>query len=221
MAVFRMAKAAGLIGLYVSNGNATRGVLEYIRPYTDGYKIDLKTMDDRSYRRLGGVLAHILDGVTMVHEMGFWLEIVTLVVPSFNDEEAELREAARFIRSLSPDIPWHLSAFHKDYRMRDPDNTNAQTLLRAAEIGYEEGLNYVYAGNLPGRVGPYEDTRCPTCQVTLIARRGYVILDYQLTPGGSCPRCQTMLPGLWPKSKREVRRGSEFDLLFRGPRRVR
>ncbi len=220
MEVFRLAKAAGLTGLYVSNGNATRGVLEYIRPYTDGYKIDLKTMDDRNYRALGGVLDNILEGVRMAHAMGFWLEIVTLVIPGFNDSRAELQEAARFIRSLSPDIPWHLTAFHKDYRMRDPDNTDVKTLLRAAEIGYDEGLNYVYAGNLPGGVGPFEDTRCPTCQSTLIARRGYLILDYRLTSEGNCPHCDTRIPGLWPESAAEVRLGTDFGNLFRGPRAV-
>jgi pyruvate formate lyase activating enzyme len=221
MAVFREAKAAGFTCMYISNGNATRGVLEYIRPYTDGYKIDLKTMNDKSYRKLGAVLQHVLDGVRMVHELGFWLEIVTLIVPGFNDSEAELREAACFIRSVSPDIPWHVTAFHKDYRMQDPDNTDARTLIRAAEIGYEEGLRYVYAGNTPGQVGPYENTYCPTCDAALVERLGYVVLDYHLTPEGACPQCGTRIPGLWPRSKDKVRLGSALDLYVRRPRAVR
>lgn len=220
-AVFRMAKAAGLTTMYVSNGNATREVLDYIRPQTDGYKIDLKTMNDKSYRKLGAVLDHILDGVRMVHERGFWMEIVTLVVPGFNSSEDELRDAAKFIRSVSPDIPWHVTAFHKDYRMRDSDNTNARTLIRAAEIGYEEGLRYVYAGNMAGSVGPYEHTYCPHCKAALIKRFAYVVLDYHLTPEGACPHCQTPIPGIWPKSKKEVRTGTTADLFFRTPRRVR
>jgi pyruvate formate lyase activating enzyme len=220
-AVFEKAKAAGFLCGYVSNGNATREVLEYIRPYTDAYKIDLKTMNDKNYRKLGAVLNTVLDGIRMVHEMGFWLEIVTLVIPGFNDSTDELFEAARFIRSVSPDIPWHVTAFHQDYRMKDPDNTSAKTLIRAAEIGSEAGLNYVYAGNMPGRVGPYEDTHCPNCQTTLIKRIGYVIEDYQITPEGTCPSCGTQIAGVWPKSKKDVRLGTVTDLYFRGPRRVR
>jgi len=220
-AVFKEAKAAGFTCMYISNGNATREVLEFIRPYTDGYKIDLKTMNDKNYRKLGAVLDHVLDGVRMVHQMGFWLEIVTLVIPGFNDSNEELLDAAQFIKSLSPDIPWHVTAFHKDYRMVDPDNTDARTLMRAAEIGLGEGLRYVYAGNLPGRVGPYEHTYCPGCHAPLIKRYGYVVLDYQLTPEGECPHCQTKIPGVWPKSRQEVRLGTEMDLFARVPRPAR
>jgi pyruvate formate lyase activating enzyme len=162
-------------------------------------------MNDRNYRKLGVPLDHILDGVRTVHEMGFWLEIVTLVIPGFNDSDAELRDAAQFIKGLSPDIPWHVTAFHKDYRMQDSDNTDARTLLRATEIGYSEGLRYVYPGNLPGQVGEYEHTCCPTCRHLLIERIGYVILDYQLTDDGKCPHCQTPIPGIWPQSKAAVR----------------
>lgn len=221
VAVFKEARAAGLSCNYVSNGNATRGVLEYIRPYVDAYKIDLKSMDDKHYRSLGAVLDNILDGIRMVHELGFWLEIVTLVVPGFNDSDNELRDAARFIKSVSADIPWHVTAFHKDYRMVDADNTDPHTLLRAAEIGYSEGLHYVYAGNIPGHVESYEHTRCPSCHTILIKRIGYVVLDYQLTPEGTCSQCQNKIPGLWPKAKKEVRLGTSADLFFRVPRRVR
>jgi pyruvate formate lyase activating enzyme len=207
--------------MYISNGNATREVLEYIRPYTDGYKIDLKTMRDKSYRKLGAELENVLDGVQMVHQMGFWLEVVTLVVPGFNSSEDELRDAARFIKSISPNIPWHVTAFHKDYRMMEPDNTEAKALVRAAEIGYEEGLHYVYAGNQAGRVGPYEHTFCPNCHETLVKRFAYVVLDYHITSEGTCPKCKTVIPGLWPVSRSEVRIGTPADLFNRVPRLVR
>jgi len=219
--IFKEAKAAGLPCNYVSNGNATRQVLEFIRPYVDAYKIDLKTMSDKNYRKLGAVLEHVLDGIRMVHAMGFWLEVVTLVIPGFNDSDDELRDAARFLKALSPDIPWHVTAFHKDYRMRDPDNTEARALIHAAEIGKSEGLRYVYAGNMAGRVGPYEHTHCPNCGEALIKRYGYVILSYQLTPEGTCPHCGTSIAGLWPKSKRDVRIGTPADLFNRLPRAVR
>lgn len=221
VAIFKEARAAGLPCNYVSNGNATRQVLEFIRPYVGAYKIDLKTMSDKNYRKLGAVLDHILDGIRMVHELGFWLEIVTLVIPGFNDSKEELRDAARFLKALSPDIPWHVTAFHKDYKMRDPDNTDARTLIRAAEIGKNEGLRYVYAGNLPGRVGEYEHTHCPKCNEVLIRRYGYVILGYQITPQGTCPYCDTKIAGLWPKSGQDVHIGTPSDLFTRAPRPVR
>lgn len=198
VSIFRVAREHGLKTAFISNGNATPEVLDYLRRWTDGYKIDLKSMSDRSYRKLGGVLRHVLDAVRMVHERGFWLEIVTLVVPGFNDSDEELRAAAEFIASVSPDIPWHVTAFHKNYRMTDPEDTGPETLLRAAQIGVAAGLRYVYAGNLPGRVGRFETTFCPGCGARLIERVGYVIRWDRLTPnGGACPECGRRIPGLW------------------------
>src|SRR5438874_113711 len=151
----------GFMTAYISNGNATREVLDFIRPWTDLYKIDLKSFRDKNYRSLGGKLDNILNGIRMVHAMGFWLEIVTLIIPGFNDSDEELGDIARFLAGLSPTIPWHVTGFHKDYRMQEPDNTTTATLLRAARIGEAAGLQYVYAGDIPGSVGDYEDTRCP------------------------------------------------------------
>ncbi len=195
--VFKAAKAAGLVCLYVSNGYATREVLAFLRPWLDGYKIDLKSMRDRNYRQLGAALDRVLEGTRMVYEMGFWLEIVTLVVPGFNDSDDELRDAAQFIRLLSPDIPWHVTAFHADYRMTDRDNTDARALARAAEIGYAEGLRYVYAGNLPGKLARFENTYCPGCGATLIERLGFRVLNNRLKDGGVCPDCGARIAGLW------------------------
>ncbi len=195
--VFKEARQRGFTTAYISNGNATREVLEYIRPWTDLYKIDLKSFRDKNYRMLGGKLENIMNGVRMVHEMGFWLEIVTLTIPGFNDSDEELTDIARFLAGISPDIPWHVTAFHKDYKMQDPDNTTPEILLRGAAIGEAAGLRYIYAGNLPGRVGNYEDTRCPSCQATLIRRFGYRILEDRLTGRGRCHRCGQRIPGVW------------------------
>ncbi len=221
LAIFKEARRRGLTCLYVSNGNATREVLKYLRPFMQGYKIDLKTMNDRHYRQLGMPLQPVLDSIQLAHDMGFWVEVVTLIVPGFNDSEAELREAARYIRSVSPDIPWHVTAFHKDYKMTGPDNTDVNTLIHAAEIGYEEGLKFVYAGNMPGHVGRFENTYCPHCDALLIERYGYVILNYRITGEGTCPQCHTRIPGLWPKSKDEVRIGKIEDMWLRRPKAVR
>ena len=196
--VFKEGKAHGLHCSYVSNGNATPEVLEYIRPWVDLYKVDLKGFNDRHYRKLGGLLRTVLDAIRLIHEKGFWIEIVTLVIPGFNDSDAELRDVARFLGSVSPSIPWHVTAFHQDYRMTDRENTTAKTLIRAAEIGRSEGLHFVYAGNLPGRVGPHENTYCPSCKTLLIERVGYSIHKDHLTPTrGVCPSCSTPIPGVW------------------------
>jgi pyruvate formate lyase activating enzyme len=220
LSVFKEAKQAGLLCAYISNGNATQEVLQYLKPYVSAYKIDLKTMNDKTYRGLGGVLDNVLESIAMVKDLGFWLEVVTLIVPGFNDSTDELMTAARFLRSISPDIPWHVTAFHKDYQMTDPDNTTAEMLIRAAEIGQEAGLNFVYAGNLPGQVGDYEHTICPTCQTKAVQRIGYVILDYSLTKEGECSQCGTAIPGIWPENPDKVMRGQAEDLYFRRPRPV-
>ena len=199
MAVFKEARAAGLVTGFVSNGNGTQQVLEYLRPWVDLYKVDLKSFDDRHYRQLGGRLQPILDTIRRLHEMGIWLEIVTLVIPGFNDSDDELTRLAEFLAGLSPNIPWHVTAFHKDYKMTDPDNTSAQTLMRAAEIGKKAGLRHVYAGNLPGEVGDLENTRCPPCRQLLIERYGYLITGYHLTSNGCCPSCGTSVPGRWAR----------------------
>jgi pyruvate formate lyase activating enzyme len=196
--VFKQARQAGLKTLYISNGNATPEVIDYLAPWLDGYKIDLKTMSDATYRKIiGGVLQHVLDTIRRVYERGIWLEVVTLIIPGMNDSTEELWDAARYIRSVSPDIPWHVTAFHPDYKMTDRGPTPAQTLFRAAEIGEEAGLHYVYAGNLPGRTKNWEDTRCPNCQATVIRRVGFQVLQNTVTAGGACPACGTPVPGIW------------------------
>src|SRR3990170_2880456 len=195
--VFEPARNRGFLTGFVSNGNATPEALDFIRPLTDCYKIDLKTMNDRRYRQLGGVLEHVLDAIGLVHERGIWLEVLTLVIPGFSDDPAELREAARYIASIDRSIPWHVTAFHEDYRFWGMGNTAAQVLVRACEIGAEEGLKFVYAGNAPGRVGRWEHTWCPGCQGLLIERVGYRILDNRLAADGRCPGCGTRVPGIF------------------------
>jgi len=196
VAVFQEAKRRGLSTAYVSNGNGTPQVLDFLQPWVDFYKVDLKSMDDKHYRELGGVLANVLDSVAAIHARGIWLEVLTLIIPGFNDAEEELRRAAGFIASLSPDIPWHVTAFHPDYKMNDRGATPARTLVAAAEIGTQEGLRYVYAGNLPGGTGEWENTRCPGCRLTLIERFGFRVLKNRLV-SGACPRCATPVPGRW------------------------
>ena len=197
VAIFKEAKAAGLVTGYVSNGNGTPQVLEYIRPWVDLYKVDLKSFDDRHYRELGGRIAPILDTIRRLHEMRFWVEIVTLLIPGFNDSREELTRLTEFIAGVSPDIPWHVTAFHGDYKMTSPANTTADMLIVAAAIGRASGLRHVYAGNLPGEVGALEDTRCYACGELLIERYGYHVRSYRLTANGRCPSCDAAIPGRW------------------------
>jgi pyruvate formate lyase activating enzyme len=197
VAIFKEAKAAGLKTAFVSNGNGTPQVLDYIRPWIDFYKVDLKSFDDRHYRQLGGRIEPILDTIRQLHAMDVWLEIVTLLIHGFNDSDDELRGLTEFLASVSPDIPWHVTAFHKDYKMSDPDDTRPEDLMRAAAIGKSSGLRYVYAGNLPGRVGDLENTNCQNCGGCLIERYGYFIENYRVTPNGCCHDCGSAIPGRW------------------------
>ncbi|MCP5110196.1 MAG: AmmeMemoRadiSam system radical SAM enzyme, partial [bacterium] len=177
VAIFREARRAGLMTGFVSNGNATPQVLEYLRPWLDLYKVDLKGFDDKHYRQLGGRLQPILDSIRRIHQMGLWLEVVTLVVPGFNDSDDELQQMAAFLSDVSDEIPWHVTAFHRDYKMTEPDDTPPETLERAAAIGRQAGLRYVYAGNLPGRLQGLEDTRCHACGNRLVRRVGFRVQE--------------------------------------------
>jgi pyruvate formate lyase activating enzyme len=197
VAIFQEARARGLVTGFVSNGNGTARVLEYVRPHIDLYKVDLKSFDDRRYRELGGRLQPILDTIAWLHAAGVWVEIVTLLIPGFNDSDAELRGLSTFLAGVSADIPWHVTAFHQDYRMTDPANTTPAMLLRAARIGRDAGLRYVYAGNLPGLVGDLEHTACHGCGNRLIQRHGYFVQAYNVTADGTCPSCATPIPGRW------------------------
>ncbi|HET7437377.1 MAG TPA: AmmeMemoRadiSam system radical SAM enzyme [Thermoanaerobaculia bacterium] len=193
--VFREAKKAGLICSYVSNGNGTPEVLDYIAPYLTMYKVDLKGFDNKHYRDLGGTLQPVLDTIRGLKARGIWVEIVTLVIPGFNDSDEELTGIAEFLASVDPNIPWHITAYHEDYKMNNP-STTAQHLLRAYEIGRRAGLRYVYPGNIPGAFGDLESTHCPTCDTVVIGRTGFRVTSYRLVDG-KCAKCDTPIPGVW------------------------
>jgi pyruvate formate lyase activating enzyme len=194
--VFRMAKKVDLITSYVSNGNGTPQVLDYLQQYVDLYKVDLKAFRQKSYSQMGGVLQNVLDTIQSLHRRGIWVEVVTLIVPGMNDSVGELTDIAKFILSVSPDIPWHVTAFHQDYKMTDRDFTQSEILIRAAEIGYGEGLHFVYAGNRPGQTRNYENTYCYSCKELLVERRGYRVLNNRVK-NGTCPKCGTVIAGRW------------------------
>jgi len=194
--IFKHAREQGLVCGYVSNGNATPEVLEFIRPYVDLYKVDLKTFNDVNYRELGANLQNVLDSIIRLREMGFWVEVVTLVVPGFNDSDSELADLAGFLAGLSPDIPWHATAFHPDYKMTDRRRTSPDDLSRAYEAGKSAGLRYVYSGNLPGQTGERENTYCHACGALLIRRHGFYVLKNRMR-ANRCPDCDAEIPGVW------------------------
>jgi pyruvate formate lyase activating enzyme len=194
--VFGLARQASLATGMVSNGHGTPAVLDFLRPGLDFFKVDLKCFDDKKYRSLGGRLRPVLDTIQGLKDRRIWVEVVTLLVPDFNDSDDELRSIAGFLNEVSPDIPWHVTAFYPQYRMHDRPATAPAVVQHAAALGYKAGLRFVYGGNLPGRVGALEDTRCPECQRTVLRRRGYVTEILGLA-NGQCAGCGTALPGVW------------------------
>ena len=194
--VFKEARQRNLWTAYVSNGHGTPEVIEYIRPWVDLMKIDLKSFSKKEYRKLGGNLDAVLKTIKTIYEMGVWLELVTLLIPDYNDSEKEIIDIANFIAGISKDIPWHVTAFHPDYKMKDRKNTSAEILLRAYNCGKKAGLSFVYVGNLPGRINNAENTYCPKCNDLIVERIGFKVLSNRQKKG-ACPRCQNPIPGRW------------------------
>ncbi|UCF10771.1 MAG: AmmeMemoRadiSam system radical SAM enzyme [Candidatus Bipolaricaulota bacterium] len=187
----------GLLNVFVSNGFMTREALDAIAPTLDGINIDLKAARPSFYRDVvGGVLRPVLRSIERCVEHGIWVEVTTLVIPGMNDSERELRRTARRIARISPDIPWHISRFFPAHRLRHLPATPIETLRRAADLGREVGLRYVYVGNVPGEG---EDTRCPACGEIVIRRHGYCVIRNALQ-GGCCAVCGHAIPGRWASS---------------------
>ncbi len=194
-AVFAETRKAGLRAGFVSNGYATAESVALLRPVMDLWKVDLKCFSDEGYREVCGArLDRVLDGIRLVREAGFWLEAVTLLIPGFNDSDAEISAMAAFLAGLSRDIPWHLTAFHPDYKRTDPPPTPGETLYRARELGLRAGLRYVYCGNLPD--SDFENTLCPACGRALVERRVFTVRSNLLKGTGTCP-CGQAIPGIW------------------------
>ncbi|MGQ9683261.1 MAG: AmmeMemoRadiSam system radical SAM enzyme [Anaerolineae bacterium] len=190
LAIAPLAVQAGLGNVFVTNGFMTAAARERIVPYLSAANVDLKSFRDDYYRRLCGArLEPVLETIRSFFEEGVETEVTTLVVPGENDSEDELRDIARFLRGLSPDIPWHLSRFFPTFELTDRPPTPVQTLRRAATIGREEGLHYVYLGNVPGEA---DDTICPRCGADVIRRSGWRATFVGDPP--HCPACRERLP---------------------------
>jgi pyruvate formate lyase activating enzyme len=199
--VFKEARPRGLRCAYISNGNGTPQVLDFLRPHVDAYKVDLKTFNDKNYRQLGGVMEHVTNTIRMLKDRGFWVEIVTLVVPGFSDDADDLKRMAEFLAGVDPLMPWHMTAFHPDYKMTEGfRRTRADDLMKIVEYGKQAGIRYLYPGNLPGQVGEWENTRCHHCNSTVIERRGFLVQVNRVETDGLCPSCRKPIPGIWGES---------------------
>ncbi len=190
-----LAHKRGLKNVFVSNGYMTPDVTRHLAPVLDGINIDVKAFTDDFYKKVCKArLQPVLDNVHLMHELGVWVEVTTLIIPGLNDSEEELHDIARFIHSVSPTIPWHVTAFHPTYKMMDRKPTPIAALRKAREIGLAEGLLYVYEGNIPGKGG--ENTYCPGCGAELISRFGFSIEKNDLADG-RCSKCGQSVDGVW------------------------
>jgi len=189
-----LAKKEGLKNIFVSNGYMSNEAAHKIAPYLDAINIDLKAFTEEFYKEICGArLKPVLDLIQLMKELGVWVEVTTLIIPGLNDGEQELRDIARFVKSIGPDIPWHVTQFYPTYQLLDLPMTPVATLRRAREIGMEEGLRYVYEGNVPGEGG--ENTFCYDCKTILIERHGLELRANRLQ-GGKCPECGTKIDGV-------------------------
>ncbi|HLC96783.1 MAG TPA: AmmeMemoRadiSam system radical SAM enzyme [Candidatus Nanoarchaeia archaeon] len=190
-----LAKKKGIKIVYVSSGYETKETMKYMHGLIDAMNIDLKAYNEKTYTKICKTkLSHVLDTIKEIAKKKIWLEITTLIIPGINDSDKELEDIAEFIYSCNPEMPWHVTAFHPDYKMLDTMPTPASTLKRAHEIGIKAGLKFVYTGNIPGL--EYENTHCPHCDELLIERWGMSTKQIHLNKG-ACPHCRNKLSGRW------------------------
>ena len=191
----RLAREAGLVNIFVTNGYITGEALAELAPCLDAANIDLKGFSEAFYRDVCHArLSEVLDSIIEYRRQGVWIELTTLLIPGLNDSEEELQGIASFIvTNLGVDTPWHVTQFYPTYQMLDRPHTPVETLRRARQIGLAAGLRYVYEGNVPGEGG--ENTWCPSCSTLLIERYGYVIRMNRIREG-ACPACGAEIAGI-------------------------
>ena len=190
----KLAKEKGLKNLFVTNGYMSQEALQLIAPYLDGANVDLKSASDTFYKEIcGASLNPVIENIRTMKELGIWVEVTTLLIPTLNDSEEELKTIARLLRDIDPRIPWHVTAFHPNYQLLHLPPTPRSVLKRAREIGLSEGLKYVYSGNIPGDEG--ENTYCWNCHKILIRRWGFNVLENHIKEG-KCPHCGAEIDGV-------------------------
>lgn len=191
----KLAHEVDIKNVFVTNGYMTEEAIKKIEPYLDAANVDLKSFSDDFYRKLcGAKLQPVLDALKLMKKLGIWVEVTTLIIPTLNDSSEELREIAKFIvNELGEGTPWHISRFYPAYNLTDKPPTPIETIHKAREIGLNEGLKYVYEGNVLGSTG--ENTYCPNCKNLIIERLGYQIIN-KATKDGKCPYCESRIYGV-------------------------
>jgi pyruvate formate lyase activating enzyme len=191
----KLAQGRGINNVFVSNGFMTPEALKEISPFLDAINIDLKGFTNKFYKEVcGGRLEPVLENIQLANELGIWVEVTTLIIPTQNDSPEELKLIAEFIASTNKDIPWHITQFYPTYKMINLPRTPIEILHQAREIGLQAGLHYVYEGNVPGLGN--ENTYCYNCGNILIERWGYSI-GKNMIKDGHCPFCQSPIAGLY------------------------
>jgi pyruvate formate lyase activating enzyme len=196
MEICRVSKEKGLKNVIISNGYINQKPLETLSGYIDAANIDLKCFDDTVYKKLTGAsLKPVLDSILLLKEKGVWLELTNLLVPGYSDDLKMIERMTRWlVENGFADTPIHFSRFFPTYKLADLKPTQVQTILEAVDIAVENGMKFVYTGNMPGKGG--EDTICPVCRHKLIKRHGYDISIKDLTDD-ACPACGNLIPGIW------------------------
>ncbi|MFQ5711641.1 MAG: AmmeMemoRadiSam system radical SAM enzyme [Candidatus Geothermarchaeales archaeon] len=205
--VAKLAHERGIANILVTNGYWSLESLEELRGLIDAANVDIKGFNGEFYMRYPKArLERVLEAVEEMRDQGVHLELTMLIIPGVNDSPGEIGEFTEWaIKTLGEDVPIHFSRFFPHYQFTHTPPTPIKTLVEARGIARESGLNYVYVGNVPGS---YEDTQCPRCGNTVIARRGYTILDWRLDDDHRCLKCGEKIPivgkhvkrksGYWP-----------------------
>jgi pyruvate formate lyase activating enzyme len=190
----KLAHEQGIKNVFVTNGYTSSEAIKAIAPFLDAANIDLKGFSEDFYHKICGArLQPILDNIKLYKELGIWIEVTTLIIPGYSDDESQLREIAEFIKSVGEDIPWHITAFYPAFKLQDVPSTPIESLRSDRKIGMDVGLRYVYEGNVPGEGG--ENTYCYNCGKLIIGRYGFEIRANKLI-NGSCPNCMTHIDGV-------------------------
>jgi len=189
-----IARKQGIANVFVTNGYMTEEALRTIQPYLDACNVDLKSFRKEFYQDIcHASLEPVLESIQRMKDLEIWVEVTTLVVPGQNDSQEELTNIARFIAGIDPDIPWHISRYHPDYKYLETPATPLETLQIARETGKEAGLRYVYLGNIPGES---DVTLCPACGTTLVLRQGYSSKS-MVAHDDVCPQCGGRIAGVF------------------------
>ncbi|MFH0868266.1 MAG: AmmeMemoRadiSam system radical SAM enzyme [Candidatus Woesearchaeota archaeon] len=191
----KLANKKGIKNVFVTNGYETEEALTLLKPYLTAMNIDLKSFSEDFYKKICKArLQPVLDTIKLAHKLGIWIEITTLIIPGKNDSEKELKQIADFISNIDKNIPWHVTAFHPDYKMTDIPSTSYNVLEKAYNIGKKSGLNYIYVGNILDE--KHSNTYCPKCNTLLIKRSGYSV-RIENVKNEKCAKCSEKIPGVW------------------------